>query len=173
SHDAGGRSGKSSRIAGFRSVLPTLLPCGRVLASRHANVLAPQRCSPAPQPLRSLPVWAGTRAAPRMRDVWLDIHQRWNRRIGWLDAHVPRIGAGASGAILGICGALVVTRCKLPRLLSERQHALFGRPLVLTVAINACFRVGCSGNRQLGTHIRLICWRRGAMVVTEEPRIWG
>src|SRR5437879_7978619 len=49
------------------------------------------------------------------------------------------IGAGASGAILGICGALLVTRYKLSSVLSEREHAVFGRPLVLTVAITLAF----------------------------------
>src|SRR5438552_3379776 len=50
-----------------------------------------------------------------------------------------QIGSGASGAVLGICGALLVTRYKLPRALSEKQHALFGRPLVLTVTITLAF----------------------------------
>ena len=50
-----------------------------------------------------------------------------------------RIGAGASGAVLGICGALLVTRYVRPRGLSGKEHALFGRPLVLTVAVTLTF----------------------------------
>src|SRR2546426_9695353 len=56
-----------------------------------------------------------------------------------------QIGAGASGAVLGICGALLVTRYKLPSLLSEREYALFGRPLVLTAAITLAFGWGGPG----------------------------
>jgi membrane associated rhomboid family serine protease len=44
-----------------------------------------------------------------------------------------QIGAGASGAILGICGALLVTRYQAPMALSEKDRAFLGRPLVLTV----------------------------------------
>src|SRR5205823_10633223 len=50
-----------------------------------------------------------------------------------------RIGAGASGAVLGICGALLVTRCVLASSLSEKEHPLSGRPLVLTIAITLAF----------------------------------
>jgi len=50
-----------------------------------------------------------------------------------------QIGAGASGAVLGICGALLVTRYLRPSGLSEREYALFGRPLLLTVAITLAF----------------------------------
>jgi len=50
-----------------------------------------------------------------------------------------QIGAGASGAVMGICGALLVTRYLHPNVLSEREHALFGRPLILTVAITLAF----------------------------------
>jgi membrane associated rhomboid family serine protease len=50
-----------------------------------------------------------------------------------------QIGAGASGAVLGICGALLVTRYVRPNGLSEREYALFGRPLILTVAITLAF----------------------------------
>ena len=50
-----------------------------------------------------------------------------------------QIGAGASGAVLGICGALLVTRYVRPNRLSESEYALFGRPLILTVAITLAF----------------------------------
>ena len=50
-----------------------------------------------------------------------------------------RIGAGASGAVLGICGALLVTRYVRSSRLSEKEYALFGRPLILTVAITLAF----------------------------------
>ena len=50
-----------------------------------------------------------------------------------------QIGAGASGAVLGICGALLVTRYVRPNGLSEREYVLFGRPLILTVAITLAF----------------------------------
>ena len=49
------------------------------------------------------------------------------------------IGAGASGAILGICGALLVTRYVQSSRFSEKERVLFGRPLVLTVAITLAF----------------------------------
>ena len=49
------------------------------------------------------------------------------------------IGAGASGAILGICGALLMTYYVLPTRPSMKEYALFGRPLVLTVAITLAF----------------------------------
>src|SRR3989442_12411320 len=49
------------------------------------------------------------------------------------------IGAGASGAILGICGALLVTRYVRSSRFSEKERVLFGRPLVLTVAITLAF----------------------------------
>ena len=49
------------------------------------------------------------------------------------------IGAGASGAILGICGALLMTHYVLPTRPSMKEYALFGRPLVLTVAITLAF----------------------------------
>jgi len=50
-----------------------------------------------------------------------------------------RIGAGASGAVLGICGALLVTRYQAPRVLSEKERAFLGRPLVLTVLATLAF----------------------------------
>jgi membrane associated rhomboid family serine protease len=50
-----------------------------------------------------------------------------------------QIGAGASGAILGICGALLVTRYQTPRVLSEKDRAFLGRPLVLTVLATLAF----------------------------------
>jgi len=50
-----------------------------------------------------------------------------------------QIGAGASGAVLGICGALLVARYVRPSGLSEREYASFGRPLILTVAITLAF----------------------------------
>src|SRR3989442_5721115 len=50
-----------------------------------------------------------------------------------------QIGAGASGAVLGICGALLVARYVRPSGLSEREYALFRRPLILTVAITLAF----------------------------------
>jgi rhomboid protease GluP len=50
-----------------------------------------------------------------------------------------QIGAGASGAVLGICGALLVTRYVRPSELSEKECVLFGRPLILTVAITLAF----------------------------------
>ena len=50
-----------------------------------------------------------------------------------------QIGAGASGAVLGICGALLVSRYVRPSGPSEKEYALFGRPLVLTVAITLAF----------------------------------
>ncbi len=49
------------------------------------------------------------------------------------------IGAGASGAVLGICGALLVMRYKRPSGLSEKEYALFGRPLILTAGITLAF----------------------------------
>ena len=50
-----------------------------------------------------------------------------------------RIGAGASGAVLGICGALLVTRYQARRVLSENERAFLGRPLVLTVLATLVF----------------------------------
>jgi rhomboid protease GluP len=50
-----------------------------------------------------------------------------------------QLGAGASGAVLGVCGALLVTRYVRPSGLSERENALFGRPLILTAAITLAF----------------------------------
>jgi membrane associated rhomboid family serine protease len=50
-----------------------------------------------------------------------------------------QIGAGASGAVLGICGALLVTRYAGPSVLSAKEYALFGRPLLLTVAVTLAF----------------------------------
>ena len=50
-----------------------------------------------------------------------------------------QIGAGASGAILGICGALLVTRYQAPTVLSEKDRAFLGRPLVLTVLATLAF----------------------------------
>lgn len=50
-----------------------------------------------------------------------------------------QIGAGASGAVLGVCGALLVTRYVRPSGLSEKEYALFGRPLILTVATTLAF----------------------------------
>lgn len=50
-----------------------------------------------------------------------------------------QMGAGASGAVLGICGALLVTRYVRPSGLPEKEYALFGRPLLLTVAITLAF----------------------------------
>ena len=50
-----------------------------------------------------------------------------------------QIGAGASGAVLGICGALLVTRYGRPDELSKEGYALFGRPLILTVVITLAF----------------------------------
>src|SRR2546427_4594780 len=50
-----------------------------------------------------------------------------------------QIGAGASGAVLGICGALLVARYVRPSGPSEREYALFGRPLILTVSITLAF----------------------------------
>ena len=50
-----------------------------------------------------------------------------------------RIGSGASGAVLGICGALLVTRYVRSSRFSEKERVLFGRPLVLTVAITLAF----------------------------------
>jgi rhomboid protease GluP len=50
-----------------------------------------------------------------------------------------QIGAGASGAVLGICGALLVTRYQAPRVLSEKERAFLGRPLVLTVLATLAF----------------------------------
>ena len=49
------------------------------------------------------------------------------------------IGAGASGAVLGICGALLVMRYVRLGGLSEKEYVLFGRPLVLTVVITLAF----------------------------------
>jgi membrane associated rhomboid family serine protease len=50
-----------------------------------------------------------------------------------------QIGAGASGAVLGICGALLVIRYARPSELSQKEYVLFGRPLILTVAITLAF----------------------------------
>jgi len=50
-----------------------------------------------------------------------------------------QIGAGASGAVLGTCGALLVTRYQDPRILSEKDRAFLGRPLVLTVLATLVF----------------------------------
>jgi len=50
-----------------------------------------------------------------------------------------RIGAGASGAVLGICGALFVTRYQARWVLSENERAFLGRPLVLTVLATLVF----------------------------------
>ncbi len=50
-----------------------------------------------------------------------------------------QVGAGASGAVLGICGALLVTRYQVPRVLSENERAFLGRPLVLTVLATLAF----------------------------------
>jgi membrane associated rhomboid family serine protease len=50
-----------------------------------------------------------------------------------------QVGAGASGAVLGICGALLVTRYQAPRTLSEKDRAFLGRPLVLTVLATLVF----------------------------------
>jgi len=50
-----------------------------------------------------------------------------------------QIGAGASGAVLGICGALLVTRCQAVTVLSEKDRAFLGRPLVLTVVATLVF----------------------------------
>ena len=83
-----------------------------------------------------------------------------------------QIGAGASGAVLGICGALLVTRYVRPRGLSEKEHALIRKTPRFDRLRHAHFRLGCSGDRQLGAYIRLIRRRRSPMVVTEKPRIW-
>jgi len=50
-----------------------------------------------------------------------------------------QIGAGASGAVLGICGALLVTRYQAQKGLSEKDRAYLGRPLVLTVLATLIF----------------------------------
>jgi membrane associated rhomboid family serine protease len=50
-----------------------------------------------------------------------------------------QIGAGDSGAVLGICGALLVTRYQAPVALSEKDRAFLGRPLVLTVLATLVF----------------------------------
>jgi len=50
-----------------------------------------------------------------------------------------QVGAGASGAVLGICGALLVTRFQCRRVVSENERAFLGRPLVLTVMATLVF----------------------------------
>ena len=77
------------------------------------------------------------------------------------------IGAGASGAILGICGALLMTYYVLPTRPSMKEYALFGRPLVLTVAITLAFGWIVSGIDKwahifgllAGAGVRWLLWR--------------